>query len=102
MEHKFGWTDIDDIAIELSDRHPDRDPLTIRFTELRKLVEALPDFQADPDHAVNEQILEAIQAAWIEEQEDAGAAPRREKDDDDDEGDDEPRYESPRPYKPED
>jgi len=28
------WTDIDDIAIELYEGHPEIDPLTIRFTDL--------------------------------------------------------------------
>ena len=89
MNDTLGWTDIEDIALELSEIHPDRDPLVIRFTELRALVEALPNFEADPDHTVNEQILEAIQAAWIEE-----VQGRR--------GEDEERgYEPPRPYKPE-
>lgn len=71
--HTFGWTDIEDIAIGLYEAHPDRDPFTIRFTELRELVEALDGFEADPDHNVNEQILEAIQVAWREEIEDTGA-----------------------------
>ncbi len=64
------WTDIEDIAIALAETHPDRDPLAVRFTELRELVEALPGFEADPDHQVNEQILEAIQAGWYEEKQD--------------------------------
>ncbi len=66
------WTDIEDIVIALDEAHPAVDPMTVRFTELRRLVEELDDFEADPDRSVNEQILEAIQAAWIEEREDAG------------------------------
>lgn len=68
--HTFGWTDIDDIAIALAQTHPTRDPLTVRFTELRQLVQALDGFDADPEHHVNEQILEAIQANWCEEKQD--------------------------------
>ena len=68
----FGWTDIEDIAIGLHEAHPTSDPFAIRFTELREMVEALEGFEADPDHNVNEQILEAIQVAWREEIEDAG------------------------------
>ena len=67
------WTDIEDIAIELDEAHPDVDPLAVRFDKLRGLVEALDDFEDDGEHRVNEQILEAIQAAWIEERNDASA-----------------------------
>ena len=60
------WTDSNDIAIELVDAHPDVDPLAINFVDLRNRVLALPDFDDDPNHC-GEKILEAIQAAWIEE-----------------------------------
>ncbi len=60
------WTDVDTIAIELVEAHPGVDPLTINFVDLRNWVIALPDFDDDPKHS-GEKILEAIQAAWIEE-----------------------------------
>ena len=60
------WIDVLDIAIELDESHPDVDPLTINFVDLRNWVMALPDFDDDPDHS-GEKILEAIQQAWIEE-----------------------------------
>ena len=60
------WTDITDIAIELSEAHPDVDPLTLNFVDLRAWVMALPGFDDAPDRC-GEKILEAIQAAWIEE-----------------------------------
>ena len=62
------WTDINDIAIELCDAHPDTDPLTVRFTDLHRWVMALPGFDDDPNRS-GEKILEAIQSAWIEEAE---------------------------------
>ncbi len=62
------WTDINDIAIELEDAHPDANPLALNFVDLRSWVLALPGFDDDPDHS-GEKILEAIQAAWIEERE---------------------------------
>jgi FeS assembly protein IscX len=62
------WTDIHDIAIELSDSYPDKDPMSVNFVDLRKWVMALPEFDDDPDRC-GEKILEAIQAAWIEENE---------------------------------
>ncbi len=60
------WTDIYDIAIELADNYPDVDPLTVNFVELRGWVMALEGFDDDPSRC-GEKILEAIQAAWIEE-----------------------------------
>jgi FeS assembly protein IscX len=60
------WTDVLDIAIELLEAHPDVDPLTINFVDLRAWVLALDGFDDDPDRC-GEKILEAIQAAWIEE-----------------------------------
>lgn len=60
------WTDVYDLAIELSDQHPDTDPQYVRFTDLRDWVMALEDFDDDPERC-GEKILEAIQAAWIEE-----------------------------------
>ncbi|MFV8818117.1 Fe-S cluster assembly protein IscX [Haliea sp. E17] len=62
------WTDVNDIAIELADTYPDTDPLTLNFVDLRDKILALPDFDGDPNHC-GEKILEAIQAAWIEEAE---------------------------------
>ena len=60
------WTDVNDIAIELAEAHPDVDPLSIRFTDLRDWVMALPDFDDDPEHC-GEKVLEAIQMAWLDE-----------------------------------
>ena len=60
------WTDISDIAIELSEAHPDKDPLKVNFVDLRDWVLALEDFDDDPKHC-GETILEAIQQAWIDE-----------------------------------
>ncbi|MCB1661503.1 MAG: Fe-S cluster assembly protein IscX [Pseudomonadales bacterium] len=62
------WIDVQDIAIELVDLHDNVDPLTINFVDLRDMVMALEDFDDDPNHC-GEKILEAIQAAWIEEAE---------------------------------
>jgi FeS assembly protein IscX len=60
------WTDIQEIAIELSDKYPDIDPATVRFTDLYHWVMELDGFSGDPDRC-GEKILEAIQGAWIEE-----------------------------------
>lgn len=63
---KLKWTDSEDIALALMDAHPDADPLQVRFTDLRDLVTALPEFDDDPAFS-NEAKLEAIQMAWYEE-----------------------------------
>ena len=60
------WTDINDIAIDLDEAHPDIDPMSIRFTELMGWVIALDGFDDDPNRC-GERILEAIQMAWMEE-----------------------------------
>jgi FeS assembly protein IscX len=60
------WTDITDIAIELQEAHPDVDPLSVNFVDLRSWVMALQDFD-DEAGRCGEKILEAIQGAWIEE-----------------------------------
>jgi len=60
------WTDSLEIAIQLAEAHPEVDPKTIRFTDLRDWVMALPEFDDLPEHS-GEKILEAIQMAWIDE-----------------------------------
>jgi FeS assembly protein IscX len=60
------WTDTLEIAIQLADAHPDIDPKTIRFTDLREWVIALPEFDDDVNRS-GEKILEAIQMAWVAE-----------------------------------
>jgi FeS assembly protein IscX len=60
------WRDTEDIGIALSERFPDLDPLTVRFTDLHRWVIELPGFAGDPK-ASNEKLLEAIQMAWLDE-----------------------------------
>lgn len=67
MSRTFHWLDVQRIAEELADSHPDLDPLAVRFVALRALVEALPGFKAEPGHPVNERILEEVQRHWVEE-----------------------------------
>jgi FeS assembly protein IscX len=63
---KLDWNMSEDIGIELYEREPDLDPLTVRFTELHQRILELEDFEGDPK-ASNEAKLEAIQMAWYEE-----------------------------------
>ncbi|MBQ9182265.1 MAG: Fe-S cluster assembly protein IscX [Neisseriaceae bacterium] len=60
------WTDTQRIAESLADMHPHIDPKTVRFTDLRDYILALPDFNDSPEHC-GERILEAVQQAWIDE-----------------------------------
>ncbi len=60
------WTDVYEIAMGLVDSRPEVDPITVNFVQLREWIMALPDFEDDPERC-GEKILEAIQAAWIEE-----------------------------------
>ena len=60
------WTDVREIAIALAERHPEVDPLSVRFTDLHRWVTELPGFSDDPQ-ASNEKVLEAIQMTWLDE-----------------------------------
>ena len=62
----MNWTDSLEIAISLEEAHPDIDPITINFVDLRELVMALEDFN-EGDTQCGEKILEAIQMCWIDE-----------------------------------
>ena len=58
------WTDAEEIALQLMRKFPQIDPLTVRFSNLRKCVTELEEFD-DPGES-NEAFLEAIQMAWLE------------------------------------
>jgi FeS assembly protein IscX len=60
------WSDVYDIAMDLADQHPDVDPQYVNFVDLHRWVCELEGFDDDPERS-GEKILEAIQAAWIEE-----------------------------------
>ena len=63
MPNSFSWDDAEDIGILLSEKHPDVDPLAVRFTDLHRYVVELAEFDDDPKKS-NEAKLEAIQMAW--------------------------------------
>jgi FeS assembly protein IscX len=64
------WDNAEDIAIELFEKYPTLDPLTVRFTDLHRWVTELPAFRDDPAKS-SEGKLEAIQMAWHEEYKDS-------------------------------
>lgn len=60
------WSDISQIAEALYDKYPDVDPATVRFIDLHNWIVDLEGF--DDDHKRGgEKVLEAVQAAWIDE-----------------------------------
>ncbi len=73
MAQELTWLDAEEIGIQLQEKYPEIDPLTVRFTELHKYVVALEGFTDDPAKS-NESRLEAIQMAWHEEHTDASSA----------------------------
>lgn len=66
MAHLYRWTDVTDIAIDLEDQYPDTNILSLRFTDLWTMVTKLKSFDDDPQNS-SEKVLEAIQAAWLDE-----------------------------------
>jgi FeS assembly protein IscX len=66
LPQELTWDNAEDIGILLVEKHPDVDPLTVRFTDLHRYVTELPEFKDDPKKS-NEGKLEAIQMAWHEE-----------------------------------
>ncbi len=66
MPDTFDWDAAEEIGIRLSEKFPDLDPLSLRFTDLHKWVTELEGFVGDPKGS-NEGKLEAIQMAWLEE-----------------------------------
>ena len=63
MLRDLTWDDADDLGILLSEKHPELDPLAVRFTDLHRYVTELAAFKDDPKKS-NEGKLEAIQMAW--------------------------------------
>ena len=60
------WVDVLEIAIQLAETRPDVDPRNVNFVDLHRWVTELPEVADEPGRA-GEKVLEAIQAAWIEE-----------------------------------
>lgn len=70
MPTRITWQDVEEIALQLLEKHPGVDPFTVRFTDLHKWITTLPGF--DDDKTKNaEALLEQIQLKWNEEKMDA-------------------------------
>jgi len=68
---RLAWRDSEEIALALVEKFPRVDPLSVRFTDLRRWVSELQGFADDPRRS-SEAILEAIQMAWLEEHQERG------------------------------
>ena len=66
MPATFDWDDTEEIGIQLAEKFPEIDPLSVRFTDLQKWVTELEGFTGDPKLS-SEGKLESIQMAWLEE-----------------------------------
>lgn len=66
MPKELTWDNAVDIGVLLSEKHPEIEPLNLRFTDLHRYVTELPEFRDDPKNS-NEGKLEAIQMAWHDE-----------------------------------
>jgi FeS assembly protein IscX len=66
MPREIYWADAEEIGIQLQEKFPAVDPLTVRFTDLHRFVTELNGFSDDPSRS-NESKLEAIQMAWHDE-----------------------------------
>jgi FeS assembly protein IscX len=62
----LNWTDYREIGELLFEKYDTLDPLTVRFTDMRKWILDLEGFEGNPELS-NEKALEAIQMAWYEE-----------------------------------
>jgi FeS assembly protein IscX len=72
MPGTFDWDDTEEIGIQLSEKYPDTDPLSVRFTDMHNWIITLEGFSGDAKLS-NEGKLEAIQMAWLEEYRDRQA-----------------------------
>ena len=63
---KLTWDDHEDIGIELLEKYPKVEPLSLSFPKLHEMIVGLESFDDDPKTST-EGKLEAIQMAWLEE-----------------------------------
>jgi FeS assembly protein IscX len=62
----MNWDDTDEIGIALYQAYPEIDPLSVRFTDLLRMILSIPDFEGTAAGS-NEGRLEGIQMAWLDE-----------------------------------
>jgi FeS assembly protein IscX len=62
----LNWNDSQEIGELLFEKYDSVNPMSVKLSDLRKWVLDLEDFSGRPTGA-NEQSLQAIQKAWLEE-----------------------------------
>jgi len=70
LQNTFHWLDVMRIGEELVEAHPEKDPISVSFPDLKQMVMNLEGFEEEPGHPCNERILEAVQQHWLDELED--------------------------------
>jgi FeS assembly protein IscX len=70
VKRELTWDDPEAVGLALFEKFPQKNPLAVRFTDLRRWILELEGFTGDPA-ASTEGTLEAIQMAWNEEWQDA-------------------------------
>jgi FeS assembly protein IscX len=66
MEQKLYWETSYEIVLQLMERYPEVDPVTVGIDQLCQWIIALPAFDDDPE-LVNDGILNDILREWYEE-----------------------------------
>ncbi|WP_110949992.1 Fe-S cluster assembly protein IscX [Pseudomonas bohemica] len=62
----YGWNDVQRIAEELAEAHPEVKPYSVGFVKLQQMIKELPDFDNESGR-VGEKVLEAVQTLWADE-----------------------------------
>ena len=62
MPAEISWNDAEEIGIQLQEKFPDVDPLTVRFTDLHRYVTELPGFS--DDRSINRMNLSSKPSRW--------------------------------------
>ena len=62
----YGWNDVQRIAEELAEAHPETDPYSVGFVKLQQMIQQLPGFD-NTSGRVGEKVLEAVQTLWADE-----------------------------------
>ena len=62
----LNWNDFRELGEMLFEKYDTLNPLSVRFTDMKKWIMDLEGFEGKPDES-NEKLLEAVQMAWYED-----------------------------------
>ena len=60
MPREISWTDAEEIGIQLQEKFPHVDPLSVRFTDLHRFVTELEGFADDPAKSNESKVLQTL------------------------------------------